>query len=388
MHDSRKHEEKCICAVCTCGRHKLCKVARTVEGHLDAHTEYGDNYVKYQTERRLRGKAHPQQLSIGGDFYGSTENREKFVAHAFPPQMPPKKVVYARNDAPFDSTTTQKHDFPAWPITTVSSMRPKANHIENTAKFDGQTTNRRDFRPFELQSRPFRKAADYLKPNTRFEGVTTHDADYRAWPVPPPAKSREVASYVSPTEDREFKSTTGATYVGHQLPRSSLSMAPRQAYVVSPVKFEGVTTNRDSFRRWTLPTKEPKKKAIYTPNQSVFQDSTTYHDNYQPKTVERLLRIVPKYQAVPTKFDATSTHRLDYQPPAHQTREADFRPRATYNPQHDDRDWGTTMRSQYTPKPIPRCPAVPWMPLERERHDDGHVYLTDRSRPALAGVVV
>ncbi|KAI9090527.1 hypothetical protein DFS34DRAFT_585035 [Phlyctochytrium arcticum] len=329
-------------------------------------------------------------------------SREKFVPHAVPPfhqvrrcrlticingdaqvGHQAKRVEYAKNNAPFDGTTTQKHDYPAWPVGSAPSMRPKAAYVENQAKFDGQTTTRRDFGPVELPPRAFRKQPEYTKSGTVFEGTTTHNADYKAWDVPSHSRVRKIADYVSPKEDREFKSTTATAYIGHPMTRTQ-GMMPREAYVTSSAKFDGVTTTQDSFRHWDLPEKAPKHKAAYVPSGAHFQDETTYRDNYQPKAVERTLHVAPKYQAVTTKFEGTSTHRTDFQSPGRTAREPDFSPRAAYNPQHDDRDWGTTMRSQYTPKPIPRCPAVSWIPLERERHSDGHVYLAPGQRPELA----
>ncbi|TPX58342.1 hypothetical protein PhCBS80983_g03172 [Powellomyces hirtus] len=368
------HAEQCICAVCTCGRHKLCKVPQHVDSHLDAHTEYGDNYLKYQAGPRTRGRAHPQQLDWkGGAFLGSTENREKYVSHPVAPHQAPAKVMYSRNDAPFEGTTTSKNDYPAWDIAPVQQKRPPAT-VMDSGKFDGSTTNKRDYQPFELQPRTFHKAAEWMKPTTRFSDETTNHADFRAWKVAPHANAHPPAKHVNVQEDRDFKSTTAAAYTGNQLAQRA-AMAPRAAYMANPVKFEGTSTNTDSFRRWDLPPKNATPKAAYVPNQSHFDDATTYKTNYQPKSVERTTRSIAQYQAPNTKFEGLSTHHADFSAPGRQTRELDFRPRVAYNAVGDDRDWLTTMRSQYTPKPIAKCPAVDWIPQERERHVDGHVYL-------------
>ncbi|KAJ3022776.1 hypothetical protein HKX48_005252 [Thoreauomyces humboldtii] len=372
------HPEQCICSVCTCGRHKLCKVPQHVDSHLDAHTEYGDNYLKYASGPRTRGKAHPQQLDWkGGAFTGSTENQEKY----------PPKVAYTRNDATFDGATTSKSDYPAWDITPVQKKGPHANYVENSGKFDGQTTNKRDYQPFALQPRSFHKAAVYQKPTTRFNDETTNHTDYKAWKVAPHANAHPPAKHVNVVEDRDFRSTAAAAYAGEQLARGA-SMAPRRVYEVNPAPFEGTTTNADSFRHWALPAKEGKHKAAYVPNTSHFDDATTYRTNYQPKSVERSVREVPKYQAPGTRFEGLSTHHADFLSPGRHTRELDFAPRHKYHAIGDDRDWLTTQRSQYTPKELAKCPAISWIPLEKERHSDGHVFLSHEQHklPAVAPV--
>ncbi|KAJ3153830.1 hypothetical protein HDU89_008694 [Geranomyces variabilis] len=375
------HAEQCICAVCTCGKHKLCKVPQHVDSHLDAHTEYGDNYLKYSSGPRTRGKAHPQQLDWkGGAFEGSTENREKYVSHRVDPRSAPAKVQYSRNDAPFDGSTTSKTDYPAWAVSPIQQRRPQAEYV-NSGKFDGQTTNKLSYQTPELAPRSFHKAAEYMKPTTKFSDETTNHSDYRAWKVAPHANAHPPAKHVDIAEDRDFRSTTSAAYTGDQLPRG-IPVAPRQPYMPNPVKFEGTTTNTDSFRHWDLPPPNQRAKAAYVPNTSHFDDATTYKSNYQPKSVERTARTQLAYQAPSTKFEGLSTHHADFVSPGRQTRELDFRPRVAYNAVGDDRDWLTTMRSQYTEKPIAKCPAVDWMPAERERHNDGHVYLAHHSAAA------
>ncbi|KAJ3013516.1 hypothetical protein HKX48_005718 [Thoreauomyces humboldtii] len=310
-------KEQCICAVCTCGRHKLCKIPQNSDCHLDAHTEYGDNFAGYQGGPRVRGTAHPQQMD--------------------------------------------------W----------------KTGKFDGETSNRRDYQAFAPQPRSFHKAAVYQKPTTVFHDETTNHSDYRAWKVAPHANAHPPLKHVNTVDERDFRSTAASAYLGNQLPKGE-PMAPRQGYLPSTQKFEGSTTASDAYRQWELPEKNSKRQAAYVPNPTHFDDSTTYNSNYQPKTVDRTTRQMPTYQQPTTRFEGTSTNHSDFSAPGAQTRAHDYAPRNAYNPLVDDRDWTSTMRSQYTPKALARCPAVDWIPQERERHADGHVYLSDHSHPAVS----
>ncbi|KAI9011071.1 hypothetical protein BC832DRAFT_529525, partial [Gaertneriomyces semiglobifer] len=275
--------------------------------------------------------------------------------------------------------TTQRHDYPAWAVRSAPARRAKSVYIPNDAKLESETTNRKDYRPFTVEPRQGRKIATYLKPNTHFEGDSTQHIDYKAWPLPP-RTVREQAKYAPNADDRDWKSTTMAAYVGHELPRYGV----RQPYVRSPVKLDGTTTNRDSYKQWELPAKEAKKRATWHPSDAHFEDATTYSVNYVPKAISRTLHHPPKFMPVPTKFEGESTNRSDYQPISGFVREKDFSPRNMYNPEHDDRDFATTARSQYTPKPIAVCPASKWIPFGRERHADGHVFLKPEERPQAA----
>ncbi|KAL2918009.1 hypothetical protein HK105_202423 [Polyrhizophydium stewartii] len=66
------HDGNCICAVCSCGRHRMCKPVKISDAPLDAHTEYCDNFTNFPLEVR-RGRPAPQELTVGGEFHGSTE---------------------------------------------------------------------------------------------------------------------------------------------------------------------------------------------------------------------------------------------------------------------------------------------------------------------------
>ncbi|KAJ3297939.1 hypothetical protein HK104_011339 [Borealophlyctis nickersoniae] len=316
-----------------------------------------------------------------------------------------RKVPYIPNAGSFSSATTQREDYPAWPVVSGPQKKERPQWISTSGDFEGTTTNKSDYKEFGVQPRYQRKPQEYVKPDTTFDGVSTQANDYRSWPVPPRPTGRQCPPYLPPPDDREFKSTTSATYIGHQLPKTA-SMAPRPM-IPPATKFEGTTTTSEAFQKWSIPPRETKPKAAYTPNKSPLESHTTCKryiadrralaleitrfvladgDTFQPKTAERFFRPQPVYHANEAKFEGTSTHRTDFQGTGKVQREADFRPRATYLPHADDRDFLTTTRAQHSPKQIPHCPAADWIPLERERHSDGHMYLAESSRPAVASI--
>lgn len=93
--------------------------------------------------------------------------------------------------------------------------------------------------------------------------------------------------------------------------------------------------------------------------------------------IERYVHPTPTYQPNKSKFDGQSTNKTDYLSPGKTTRAPDYRPRNVYAPGHDDRDFVSTTRGEHTSKPLPKCPAVDWMPQAREHTRDGHMHLSN-----------
>jgi hypothetical protein len=85
---------------CICGRHKQVRVGHTTDAPIDSVTglllfnpEYSSNYLNLPIEVR-RGKAAPQELQVGGEFYGMTErylyltvSRKEYVLKEMPPRF-------------------------------------------------------------------------------------------------------------------------------------------------------------------------------------------------------------------------------------------------------------------------------------------------------------
>ncbi|KAJ3416528.1 hypothetical protein HDV05_001265 [Chytridiales sp. JEL 0842] len=319
-----------------------------------------------------------QQLSVGGEFSGSTESREKFVKHQMPKYALPKKEPWVGNNSTFDATTTQRTDFPVWPV-SAPKPKEKVQWVSSSGKFDGQTTNKADFRDLGLQPRFHKEPLKYVPSDSKFEGTSSHAADYKNWPITSRPKGRQYAPYLPVSDDRDFKSTTTAAYVGHPILEKS---TPRQLpqFTPSNTKFEGVTTSKDAYQKWTVPPRPRREKVQWVPNASEFVSSTTYSDNYVPKTIERSIEATPR--SLPgqhvvmnsSKFEGISTHKSDFLPTGKVEKCPDFRPQNAYRPMKDDRDFLTTNRSSHDTKPIAPCPAVKLMQYA-SYGDDGHCYV-------------
>ncbi|KAJ3333040.1 hypothetical protein HDU76_011993 [Blyttiomyces sp. JEL0837] len=311
----------------------------------EQHTEYRENFIRYPLNI-VRGKPHEQQLSIGGEFSCATENRDKFVAHTISKYSRPPKEPWVGNDLPFDGTTTQRTDFPEWKV-VLPPPQQKQKWISSSGKFDSLTTNKADFKDFGAQARYRRPQQQYTPNNTKFEGLSSHMNDFKAWPILSRPSRRDQGAYARQDDDRDFRSTTAATYVYHEPSASNDVHGRPVASAIPEGKFEGLTTSQDAFQKWPVQARQRREKAAWIPSKSKMQGATTYTDNFKPKTVERVLRKPPNYPAVVLqKFDAVSTNKSDFLPVPRVATE-DFRPRLEYQPIKDDRDFLTTNKTTY-----------------------------------------
>lgn len=100
-----------------------------------SNAEYSKNYLNLPTEVR-RGKAAPQELKIGGAFYGSTENTDAYRLHAMPPRFQIVKAKYIKNEAKLESETTQSANFKAHAV-SVPPRRAAPKFVKSKDLFEG-----------------------------------------------------------------------------------------------------------------------------------------------------------------------------------------------------------------------------------------------------------
>lgn len=352
---SHAHAGSCQMGTCSCGDHQICKKTEAELGYsAGTCTEYVANYMEWPLEGRVRGKPLIQQLSVGGEFTGVTENQEKFVTHPIPPVFVTQKAVWKGTDLPFDGTTTQRTDFPAWEI-SARHPREKPEWISSSGKFDSQTTSKTDFRDMGLQPRFLRKPQLYIPNTAKFDGMSSHREAFQSWPVSDKPVGRHHDKYLPLKDDRDFKSTSAAAYVDHPMDAqfSEQKTPPPPHHYSSNPKFEGQTTSQDAYRKWNTQPRERRAKVEWVPNRSKFPSETTYTDNFKAKVASscdqvRISKYGPTYNPVVScKFDSVSTHTADYLPTGNVQKLADFAPKKRYVHQKDDRDFITSSRKAH-----------------------------------------
>ncbi|KAI9332367.1 hypothetical protein BDR26DRAFT_869374 [Obelidium mucronatum] len=337
------------------GQYQIGAATTDGEDKIGSCTEYVENYLEWSLEGRVRGKPLVQQLSVGGEFSGKTENRERFVAHPIPPVFVPQKAVWSGTGLPFDGTTTQRTDFPIWDI-APHAAKEKPQWISSSGKFDGQTTSKTDFRDMGVQPRYQRKPQQYVPNAAKFDGLSSHKEAFQSWPINSKPVGRHYDAYAPLKDDRDFKSTTASAYIDHPMDSQFAEQQKGQFFFPPPdSKFEGQTTSQDAYRKWNVKPRERRAKVEYVPNTSKFPSDTTYTDNFQAKSVAlnggevRMSKFGPTYTPVAScKFDGISTHKADYLPTTGNVHKLpDFAPKKGYIYQKDDRDFMTSSRKAH-----------------------------------------
>lgn len=286
-----------------------------------------------------------------------------------------KKETYVANDAVMDSITTQRQDYQPWPGVKPPKRKDREQWVSTSGSFDGATTTKTDYIEFALPPHYVRHQQPYVKSESRFEGVSTQTEDFKKWDISGvPSRRKVIAVPTNNPEDRDFKSTTTASYIGHQVKRE-LVRAPQTRTTDGNGKFDAISTNKEAYQVWQLPPRYQRHKAEYVPSAASFDALTTYKDTYQKKSAERYVHPTPTYVPNDSKFEGKSTHKSDFLPTGNIARSKDFRPRNEYAPVADDRDFVSTMRGAHSPKPLPHCVAADWMQQGTTPHKDGHVRL-------------
>ncbi|KAJ3281626.1 hypothetical protein HDU79_010603 [Rhizoclosmatium sp. JEL0117] len=206
-----------------------------------------------------------------------------------------------------------------------------------------------------VQPRYQRPPQHYVPNGAKFDGLSSNKEAYQPWPINSRPSGRHSVPYAPLKDDRDFKSTTAAAYIGHPMDGSQNQDAKGPYFFLpSPdTKFEGQTTSQDAYRKWNVKPRDRRAKVQYVPNTSKFPTDTTYTDNYQAKSLPadeggRPSKFGPTYTPVAScKFEGISTHKADYLPTGHVHRLPDFAPKKGFIYQKDDRDFVTTSRKAH-----------------------------------------
>lgn len=117
--------------------------------------------------------------------------------------------------------------------------------------------------------------------------------DYQNWGSyqrPPP---KPKAQFVSPVDDRDFKTCISSTYVTHSVNR--LLAKPPVHSIPKGNKFEGITTQKQDYKSWPVKAREQRKKQEWVPSPDRMNGHSVYEDSYGPKDAEKVKRYIKQY---------------------------------------------------------------------------------------------
>ncbi|KAI8844428.1 hypothetical protein BJ741DRAFT_588423 [Chytriomyces cf. hyalinus JEL632] len=352
------HQGDCVMTTCSCGDHRICKaVDDPATMKMGTCTEYVENYLEWSLTGRVKGRPLQQQLTVGGEFSGTTENREKFCAHPIPAPYMPRRATWTGNPLPFDGTTTQRTDYPAWDIKPDTPPQ-RAPWRSTGPKFECETTSQSDFKYTGTPQRYRRAPQTYVPNGAKFDGISSSQEAFKNWKIVSRPAGKHADPYVALHDDRDFKSTTAATYTAHAAER-----VIHQGATFRPnppnTHLDSQTTSGEAFRPWDIKPRERTPKPQWIPNRSKFPTDTTYSDNFVAKSLPAGSVRPSKFGNAGSvrppviascKFEGISTHHADYLPADHPRKLPDYAPKRGYIYQKDDRDFMTTSRKEHNVK--------------------------------------
>ena len=209
------------------------------------------------------------------------------------------------------------------------------------------------------------KIDKYLPNKLPLDDLTINHKDYVRWDVLPDIVKKKN-DYIPLDEDRDFQSTSAASYLPHKA-KLNQAKAPTM-YTPNNLKLDDMTTQKHDYLEWPLQDRYVRPNT-YIPNNLPFDGDTTYHDNYQPKNsrVERYQR--PKYFPNTAKLDGTTTNKTDYDRKFGLPSES-CKPKYNYSCDPDDRDFNTINGLNYTPKKLRKFKYINFIYI--------HIYIYNR----------
>ncbi|XP_072167064.1 stabilizer of axonemal microtubules 2-like [Diadema setosum] len=310
---------RCICEICTCGRHRCPhrpKVTTRANGPCVI-SEYANKYKAYPGNgMRENFKPKPQMLKSGDPLSDATTNRIDFIPHELcrPPMHVPEQ--YKPKEGDIDLLTSYTKDYPQRKIEPPKSFRGNHTRSVSPGAFRGTPTYVDDYRKWELP--PKEKLKDhhaYIPSNAAFDGLSTFTRDF-------PAKRAEMRGSMKP-DDRAKVSTSPfddktchrMTYIPHDTQPKFVPAKPQ--YKKNPHKFDGLSTfQRDFTAKQGYVPESCKPSNMPLRSDHPFEDNTTFRQSYQKWDMERPYQHVPEAWVKPGgNMDLMTTHTLAY--PAH-----------------------------------------------------------------------
>ncbi|XP_014681351.1 PREDICTED: uncharacterized protein LOC106821172 [Priapulus caudatus] len=407
---------KCICELCTCGQHHCPHTSDTTgalhfnEPSVSAavnNSSSGDTYAKEPANElsplpQDGGRSDNSEHTIGEianeqseekpdstmksqhvasvSAHASSTARDDFREHPVQPRQRREVPQYEPSREPFDGTTTNSQTFTGQTLPKGQSFKPDNKPFASNAPFEGQTVAQSEYKPYPVQERQVKEAAQYT-PSTQafqaqttskdtftgqtaarqksfkpengpvatdvpFEGVTTARSEYKEHPVQP-RERREPDHYKPNTAPFQGHTTSKDAFTGQIAPKQK-SFKPENKTVATVVPFEGATTARTEFREHPIQPRPQPETVQYTPNPAPFQGETTNKGAFTGQAVSKPKSFKPENKPVTSDvpFEAVSTTKSEFQ--KHPLEARYKKEAAQYTPNPEPFEAHTTSKDTFT----------------------------------------
>lgn len=229
--------EKCVCFICTCGKHHCPPAYRTNTTPLDASTHYSDTYKAHEVG------CYPERVKVSSTYVGTRAPPGHFdttnKAHYEAPEVKHHTQNFSEkmerstraNHKPaaretFDHTSIQRQDYPWHNPSPTMPIRPSVASPISAGPFMGMTTSKDTYQgwkpgpeAYERASHAGRNATHTPFANDPTDFSTSYSGQYVEHVVPEKAAPKQKAtySYGSPRTG-QFQTSTKLSYTGEQNP--------------------------------------------------------------------------------------------------------------------------------------------------------------------------
>jgi len=216
----------------------------------------------------------------------------------------------------FDHKSTQATDFISLPLPPKVFHGVKHAYEPPKELFSGKSTIKSDFVDFgQVGLTPSLKPPQTAKVSSEpFDATSCYRTSFTPQPIPKRyEKPKEV--YV-PTEGKFNGVTTfKSDFPAHVGVQPVDILRPPQQPIASDFPFEGNTESRLSYRRWELPSRHSRPTTVYAPPTEKFATQSTIMDDYPDYGwVEpaKILKPPPRAQDQVATFESLTTQRSDF----------------------------------------------------------------------------
>ncbi|XP_060054918.1 stabilizer of axonemal microtubules 1 [Erinaceus europaeus] len=317
MQTGKAQLKKCICDLCSCGRHHCPHLPTKIYDKTERPcllSEYTENfplYHSYLPRDSFKPKMEYKKGSIPME--GLTTSRRDFRPHKVVPLKTYHPGQFVPSEENMDLITTYKQDYNPYPVCRVDPIKPRDNRRPCGDRMESLPTYKADYLPWNQPRREIiRPDYRYRPETTRFENRTTHQDDYsmkgmvNTRSCKPPAMPKLCNI---PLEDlTNYK----MNYVAHPLEKRFVHEPAK--FRPCEIPFESLTTQRDAFQGLKgEPAKNLKPPGKVCAVDTPFANTTEFRDKYQAWPTPQIFSRAPVAYVPPEeKMDLLTTVQSHY----------------------------------------------------------------------------
>ncbi|GAB6028540.1 hypothetical protein CHUAL_002687 [Chamberlinius hualienensis] len=346
---------KCICQICTCGRHRCPHRPGTTLHHgsigdkVSSNTEYNERYAENgNVPKREALRRAKDNIALPTErLENATTSRSDYMGHKGEKSTSFRNIDQLRYEGDLDHNTSYHNDYEAKQSDRGRPVRGKDNLGASSAKFDAQPSYRDHYQTWSTTRQPMNKRNGELElPNGPMDLSTTTQLDYKENKVERNRMTRPITA-TKISGDFDGATTNRDVYKGLAGGRQK-NFKPNSQYEPSEHPFDGYTTHRSDFteKQVARPRKNRPLTSTRIPDEE-FAKSTTSSQHYQPwQTQKREIRRPQSYMKSEGEMDLMTITKNDYGGDLKGEKAKLLRPGTTNKHEGDFYD-GTTHKNDY-----------------------------------------